>query len=189
MTRTPDFILVGKPETSPKRDCGNCRACCTTMGVPELEKPHHERCRFVRDAPCSGCSIYDQRPGTCRIWECAWLQDETPDDWRPDQIGFVADIRPTMGQEPDGTMKLLFAWNIRLNALNDSWKSEKVLPELLRLSHSDLICIGYAENVIAVIWRGVVKELSSQEQAALNRAGQAEVMPGVVISNDPERKW
>lgn len=71
--------------------CGDCTACCTTMGVAELDKAPARRCPHQCAA---GCGIYETRPPTCREFECVWLQgtfhgDPREASLRPDLFGFV----------------------------------------------------------------------------------------------------
>jgi len=74
------------------RTCSTCTACCTAIGVRELNK--------APGVPCSdlvqigwgrgpGCGRYDTRPNDCRIFECAWLQGHFSDEHRPDKLGLV----------------------------------------------------------------------------------------------------
>lgn len=55
------------------------------MAIRELEKPRATMCaHFDR-----GCSIYEQRPGSCRAFRCAWLINEELDEaWHPLMAGF-----------------------------------------------------------------------------------------------------
>lgn len=72
--------------------CGDCTFCCHLMGVTELNKPENEWCAFVRRKP-SGCSIYDERPQSCRDFKCYWLSTQMSDvpanrmplEFRPDK--------------------------------------------------------------------------------------------------------
>jgi len=60
-------------------DCGTCTLCCKVMGVPDLNKLPGEWC--VHCDPKVGCKIYDDRPESCKDFECLWLQAQTrPDD-------------------------------------------------------------------------------------------------------------
>ncbi len=76
------------------RECGGCTACCTTMVVQELGKPEFTPCDKLlveqwRGAPKEmGCSIYDDRPESCRVWSCLWIGG-MPARWRPDKCGLV----------------------------------------------------------------------------------------------------
>ena len=69
------------------RHCGPCTLCCTALRVVELDKPAGERCRHLGPR---GCRIYDERPASCRAFECLWLQrDAIPSNLRPDKSGAV----------------------------------------------------------------------------------------------------
>jgi hypothetical protein len=65
-----------------------------------------------------GCGIYEERPESCRVFECLWLQDKRGklgDDLRPDRckvmfapnpdgktlIAFVDPATPTMWRKPN----------------------------------------------------------------------------------------
>lgn len=79
--------------TAPKglhpRSCGDCRLCCTVMGVPDLEpvaKPGGVACGHL----CSrGCRVYPQRPQSCRDFNCLWKQGALLKADRPDKVGVV----------------------------------------------------------------------------------------------------
>lgn len=55
--------------------CGSCTMCCKLMGVPELDKPPGEWCKHCD--PKVGCTIYDDRPESCKDFECLWLQAQS----------------------------------------------------------------------------------------------------------------
>lgn len=75
-----------------KRTCGGCTACCTVMGVAELDKPAWQPCAHE----CAeGCAVYTTRPQSCAEYSCLWLLD--PQNLfrnmeRPDRVGVVLDI-------------------------------------------------------------------------------------------------
>ncbi len=71
-----------------ERTCGECTACCTNLGVQEIQKPEFEQCRHVCER---GCAIYPERPSACMGYECLWLLDaEIVDtDDRPDKLGVI----------------------------------------------------------------------------------------------------
>lgn len=75
------------------KTCGGCGACCKLPAIRELSKPAHQTCsNYVTG---QGCSIYEQRPGSCRAFECGYLQNpELNDDWRPDRAGFLLYFAP-----------------------------------------------------------------------------------------------
>jgi len=79
------------------RACGSCSACCTVIGVDELEKGMYETCQHLCEA---GCGIYAERPESCQTYQCQWLRgvlevDEAIDtEMRPDACGVIFDYQP-----------------------------------------------------------------------------------------------
>jgi len=79
------------------RECGSCSACCTVLGVHEIEKGIYDTCRHVCE---SGCAIHAERPGSCRSFECQWLRGVLEVDGgidaqlRPDVCGVIFDYQP-----------------------------------------------------------------------------------------------
>lgn len=70
------------------RRCGPCVACCTTMGVPELEKQFNTTCKHAG----TSCDIYNKRPQSCQAFECLWLQGHGRPEHRPDRLGITLDL-------------------------------------------------------------------------------------------------
>ncbi|MBN2839652.1 MAG: hypothetical protein JXP37_01665, partial [Coriobacteriia bacterium] len=69
-----------------ERQCGECSACCTALGVHELQKLPLDTCRHVT---ARGCGIYGNRPPSCREFLCAWRIGIGTDAERPDLLGIV----------------------------------------------------------------------------------------------------
>lgn len=93
--------------------CGACTACCYTHGVDEIGKPMFTRCEhlgFVKALGREGCTIYDQRPASCRKMACSWLQGKLGKgtDVRPDNFGLVASGHVDEGIGP--TAHIVEAW-------------------------------------------------------------------------------
>ena len=65
--------------------CGACSVCCTAMEVKELRKPEGVRCLYLTD---QGCSIYENRPESCRVYECGFRMYPLDKKLRPDKSGF-----------------------------------------------------------------------------------------------------
>ena len=78
------------------RACGQCTACCTIMGVCELNKANYQPCSHE----CGCCAIYNSRPNTCRTWSCVWLLGRLEGDERrrPDQLGLMFNHEKLAGQ-------------------------------------------------------------------------------------------
>ena len=94
----------------PTRECGSCSACCSVMGVPELEKGTYQDCRHRCEA---GCAVYPHRPPSCRTFECQWLRgvlevDGSIDtELRPDSCGVIFEYQP---ESPVG--EVYVAWEV-----------------------------------------------------------------------------
>lgn len=78
--------MKNMPTEEEYRKCGDCKECCTVVGVTEIEKPS--------DTPCpnicrKGCSIYKDRPESCRAFQCLWTQGLGSHKHRPDKSGVV----------------------------------------------------------------------------------------------------
>lgn len=80
--------------TAPKNDCGECRACCTTLYINEdgFKKPSQCECEWSDKEV--GCLIYFNQPNPCRAFECLWLKSQSNNDrmipeLRPDRCGVI----------------------------------------------------------------------------------------------------
>ncbi len=91
------------------RSCGTCNACCTVLGVAELDKPVGEPCKHLA---AKGCGIYAQRPPSCREYHCLWRSGLLDGASRPDRLGIVIDVA---NDKPD----LLFAREVRPGAIEE----------------------------------------------------------------------
>ena len=70
------------------KSCGDCSLCCKVMGVAEVSKAPGQWCAHIVKG--GGCSIYADRPASCRSFHCEWLQSATlGPEWRPDRARFV----------------------------------------------------------------------------------------------------
>jgi hypothetical protein len=91
-------IPIAKAPTKPA-GCGDCAMCCKLMRVDELRKPACQWCQHI-NAEHHGCTIYEDRPQTCRDFECVWLQTQyqrngecaMPAELRPDRSRVVIDV-------------------------------------------------------------------------------------------------
>ena len=75
-----------------ERTCGTCTQCCKTMAIDELKKPASIWCPHAVIA--KGCAIYADRPHSCRVFRCLWLDDERlPESMRPDKTKVVLHVQ------------------------------------------------------------------------------------------------
>ena len=66
--------------------------CCKVMSIEELKKPPSIWCPHCEIA--KGCMIYEERPQSCRDFQCLWLKDERlPESMRPDKTKVVFHVQ------------------------------------------------------------------------------------------------
>ena len=74
--------------TVPGRECGTCTLCCKVAAVEEFSKPNGIWCRHCVKG--RRCTIYDQRPPSCRNFYCQWmLEARVGPEWRPERAKFA----------------------------------------------------------------------------------------------------
>jgi hypothetical protein len=62
--------------------------CCKIMGIAELSKPRNQWCPNCEVG--KSCSIYAERPQSCRDFDCIFLLDATlPEHWKPSRSRMV----------------------------------------------------------------------------------------------------
>jgi hypothetical protein len=70
------------------KSCGSCTECCRIVAVPELYKNAGTPCPQCNVG--SGCTIYAERPQSCRDFDCGWLSaDYMGPELRPDRCHVV----------------------------------------------------------------------------------------------------
>lgn len=104
-----------------KRKCGTCTLCCTALAVPELDKPNGVPCEHLTTA---GCGIYEDRPESCRQFECGWLTGMGDLSVRPDRIGAVLHVEDG-GLGPDGLALMVYT-----KIGDESYKRSRYLSRL-----------------------------------------------------------
>lgn len=105
-----------------QRSCGDCTACCTILGVPDLSKEPYQTCEKV----CGqGCSIYQDRPSPCREFNCLWRQGLFEEAHRPDKLGIMFSLTG-----PDGKLgQIPIAWEVWDGAEDQARSLLKALTE------------------------------------------------------------
>ena len=78
--------------------CGECRACCTVLGVAALKKDENTTCQHECSA---GCAIYKDRPKECATYECFYhiSYPNFSESFRPDKLGVIVEINECNGQK------------------------------------------------------------------------------------------
>jgi hypothetical protein len=117
------------------RPCGECRACCTTIGVQELHKRNYRPCVHECD---KGCAIYGNHPPSCKQFNCWWKADMVAGLQRPDKCGIIVDSAMTAFGGA-----VVRVWEHKPGALN--WKSNRKMIDKLRRRYA-LVIEGTAET-------------------------------------------
>jgi hypothetical protein len=105
--------------------CDGCNVCCTVLGVPELDKSAGTRC--MHETP-AGCGRYDTRPGSCREYNCLFLNGLIP--VRPDKLGLIFDSTGEGGELERVTgIRPLVAREVRPGAA-DTAEAQQVLRQV-----------------------------------------------------------
>ena len=129
----------------PTRSCGTCSLCCKVFPVPEFSKPAGRWCTKVVQG--KGCSIYADRPQTCRDFYCQWrYSDDLGPEWKPEVSRFVLSIYP-------GTNSLAVAVD---PGMPMAWQQEPYLSSLrlwseAALEQGDQVLVFIGAKVIAVL--------------------------------------
>jgi hypothetical protein len=162
----------------PKKLCGGCTACCSTVPVEEISLPAFTRCPKLRPVgfAAPGCSIYPDRPRGCKVWNCQWLaEDDWPEELRPDRCGVVVDILPDIIIVNGREMPALQMWAAPHHEL--AFDTQPVLGAVLAVIES-----GYA-----VIWRWRGKDGQQTARALLRDPQTGEIVASA--ETPPDKKF
>lgn len=70
------------------RECGTCTLCCKVAAVEEVAKPNGVWCFHC--VPGKRCTIYHQRPPSCRSFYCLWMLEKgLGPEWKPERAKFA----------------------------------------------------------------------------------------------------
>jgi hypothetical protein len=108
------------------KQCGDCSLCCKALAIPELGKPKDSWCpKFARGR---GCSIYQDRPLSCRTFACHWLLDpRLGPEWKPNKSKMI------LVAEDD--LKLVIYVDA---AANQPWRQEPYFSQLTAMADQGL---------------------------------------------------
>jgi len=112
-----------------KKECGECTMCCELLPIPELQKPESILCGFCKIN--KGCSVYKNRPNSCKEFNCVYIQDEDVDlELRPDNS-------KVMFEKVTDTLYLA----LELPRDIGSWRETKVLDFIEQLNKKGISII------------------------------------------------
>ena len=113
------------------RNCDNCTLCCKLPEINEIgyEKKCFNWCSKI-DLEKSQCSIYDNRPLTCKTFSCFYLENKT--DLKPSNVGFFIfeeeHITLTHGEQK---IRTIYCEKNKLGQLIGHLKSDKKIRDLI----------------------------------------------------------
>lgn len=172
------------------RTCGTCTLCCRLLPVHEgirvldartgnardmrvFDKPAMTRCPHQCSA---GCRIYEDRPDSCRLWSCAWLEmPEAEDLPRPDRCHYVVDPLPDVVRVTDDETGRVFLQPCVQVWIDPDYPDCHREPRL----RAYLDKMARDHGMIAVIRGGAEK----------NRKGQGLSLVPPSLPSNSERKW
>ena len=90
--RAGEIASVGTTGLNPRvvagRECGSCTLCCKVAAVEEVRKPNGVWCSHC--VAGKRCTIYHQRPSSCRSFYCQWMVEKTlGPEWKPERAKFA----------------------------------------------------------------------------------------------------
>lgn len=120
----PQVMLNAINKTRP---CGDCAACCQTLGVKDLQKPYYQDCKHLCGESLR-CSIHDALPPDCSTYECGWRMGLLGNsvDFRPDKLGLLI----SADEAQDGIWFEIF--ETRAGALSSS-QADKIIKSIKKM--------------------------------------------------------
>lgn len=99
------------PATYSFRECGDCTMCCEGHLYGEaFGKPFGkgQKCFYLQN---KSCTVYNERPDTCKKYQCAWSQGIIDESLKPNKCGVLISVEGKPGSqylkviETDGPLK------------------------------------------------------------------------------------
>ena len=129
-----------------ERICGTCSLCCKLPYVAELNKPIDTWCQHARPGN-GGCSIYRDRPTSCRGFICGWLSGELKvgDEWFPARCKMI--ISPRVPGQNVAERGFLITVD---PAYPNAWRRTPYYEHLLALARQTFVVIRIGRRQIGL---------------------------------------
>jgi|TARA_B100000085_G_C18558187_1_gene518519 Fe-S-cluster containining protein len=126
------------------RECQDCSLCCK---LPEINDLEYHKKSFLWCKSCNiekgNCKVYENRPLTCRTFECFYLQNKT--DLKPNEVGFfVFTEQHLIYEHGDQKIRTIYCEPKKLKDLIKNIKKDKKLSMFIKLGYA--FHIRYNEN-------------------------------------------
>jgi Fe-S-cluster containining protein len=150
------------------RKCGACSACCTHLGIKELDKPQGVPCRYLTQkfGAARQCGIYAARPEACANFYCGWrLGVGNEETGRPDRSGILISVyentRDNCGDNFDPDVPLCVTITIinenRCGNLTKGHLAEAI-QKLTTSGFDDLKIVNYQKKLVIHFYKGEIKK-------------------------------
>ena len=150
-----------------KRICGTCSLCCKLPHIAELNKSIDTWCQHARPGN-GGCSIYPDRPTSCRGFVCGWLSDELKvgEEWFPAHCKMIISV-PGYSAAKEGFLIIVDP------AYPNAWRREPYFRQLLTLAQRNLVKIRVGRRFIRLNADGSEEEATRTEASIEGRPEHA----------------
>jgi hypothetical protein len=137
------------------RDCGDCGLCCKLLKIVELDKPMFCWCpHFIIG---KGCDCYDERPQSCRDFDCLWRLEQIPENMSPLRTKVVASVGKAKHGDRETSAVYLYE-DVAGNAEN---RIGRHFNQWLKRNHSIIVLHKSSGSVISP--DGSVRRLAQKE--------------------------
>ena len=126
------------------KSCGDCTLCCK---LPEINDPEYHKKSFSYCKNCNlskgSCNIYENRPMTCKTFECFYLEDKT--DLKPNDVGFfIFAEQHIIFEHGEQKIRTIYCEKNRLKDLISNLNKDKKIKALIDDGYA--FHIRYDEN-------------------------------------------
>jgi len=120
------------PKIVNNRNCNNCTLCCK---LPEINELGYEKKSFKWCSKCdltkNNCSIYENRPLTCKTFSCFYLDNKT--DLKPSNVGFfIFEEKHITLKHGDKLVRTIYCEKNKLNELIKHLNSDNKIKDLIK---------------------------------------------------------
>jgi hypothetical protein len=156
------------------RNCDGCAMCCKLLIIDDFNKPSNEWCRHCN--PKKGCTIYDQRPQTCRNFNCGYLViPGLSDDWKPAKCKFMITF-----DAPSNRIQILMD-----PTRPDGWRAEPYYSRIKQWSKDAVAARGqvlvHANNRTIIVLPDRDKDLGHVRQDQIIRTLETRGPNGIAL--------
>ncbi len=159
------------------RLCDECTACCSVMGVTELDKGPNCDCVHLiplgRIDRSGGCDNYADRPHSCREFVCLWKHRALEsDEYRPDKLGLIFTLTTeasvgTPNQSGDGLYTLILAHAVWAGSPEE--ERQKYILGQLSKNMLIFVCDDYLKKRVLIGPERQVREATAKLQLTSNQ--------------------